>query len=409
MRLRFISFSTPLILMTAFSLNHASAMSKPRPIPRDMIDGVAAEKITDERAEIDAIAVDEVKKKGLVGVGLAIYEDGKVIYKRGYGFANRESDIPARSSITMFRWASTSKPVTAVTAMVAQQAGKINVDKDVRNYWTSYKIPCTYGIEGSDLKPVPDCNTPASSKDVLTTKMLLNHTAGIPHYTNGVGSPNPSVAQTNNPEINTGIEWATSKVRAMPLVSIPGAESNYSTFGFNLAGVVLEKAVKKTFFEQVKTGVLNPLGITTMQPDYYWASIANRARGYNGDGTRDTFNDVSWKLPGGGFISTVEDMAKFCGGITGDVVLSSGSKTLLWTKTKLTNGSTTGYGMGFSIGTHYGQKAVAHNGSQEGTGTYFAALPDKKICVAVMANNEGADMRDLSLRVERGLIEGIWE
>ncbi len=75
----------------------------------------------------------------------------------------------------------------------------------------------------------------------------MAHYAGIAHYDNGFGSPQPPLNEINNEKINTGMEWALKYLTPMPLAAPVDYSYNYTTFGFNLAGVVIEKAVNESF------------------------------------------------------------------------------------------------------------------------------------------------------------------
>jgi len=86
--------------------------------------------------------------------------------------------------------------------------------------------------------------------------MLLAHFAGIEHYTNGVGNPVPPDYMTNSSLYNTGIEWAVKYFINDPLISMPNTSFNYTTFGFDLAGVVIEKALNASFEDLARALVI---------------------------------------------------------------------------------------------------------------------------------------------------------
>jgi CubicO group peptidase (beta-lactamase class C family) len=68
----------------------------------------------------------------------------------------------------------------------------------------------------------------------------LGHLAGIQHYSNGVGDPAPPDDLTASPKTNTGIQWAGDYFIFNPIIAIPDTQYNYSTFGFNLIGMIIE-------------------------------------------------------------------------------------------------------------------------------------------------------------------------
>ncbi len=96
-----------------------------------------------------------------------------------------------------------------------------------------------------------------------------------------------------------------------PLIALPGTSYNYTSFGFNLAGCAVELATGIRYEDLAKALIFEKAGMETMVPDKEWLGRfrPNRAKGYL-DGTRPSHeNDVSYKLPGGGFMSTLEDVA----------------------------------------------------------------------------------------------------
>jgi CubicO group peptidase (beta-lactamase class C family) len=180
-----------------------------------------------------------------------------------------------------------------------------------------------------------------------------------------------------------------------PLVAIPGREYLYSTFGYNLMGVVLEHALGASFASQAASRVAGPTGMTTLQPDYEWASIPHRAVGYDEDNRREGSNDVSWKLAGGGFISTTEDLARFCAGLMGDKLLTAEEKAVAWKPQTTSLGEETAYGLGFDIWYRDDRLYVQHSGFQEKANTRYRYYPENGLCIVVMSNSAQADTYSL--------------
>ena len=247
--------------------------------------------------------------------------------------------------------------------------------------------------------------------------MILGHQSGVMHYTNGRGNPVPPAELANDSNHNKGFIWALEYIAGKPLVDRPRQRVSYTTFGFNLLGAVIERAGKKSLEAQVREAISEPLGLETLQPDYEWKEIPRRAVGYQlqrrrGDRAREPnsqqqrpivrqgSNDVSWKLPGGGFISTVEDLAGYCGGLMGEKVLPKAALEEMWTRQSLSNGDTTGYGFSFRLGEHDGHRHVSHGGSQEKTKTFLNLSPDDGVCVVVMSNSVNANPRKVAQDVE---------
>ena len=318
---------------------------------------------------IDEVVASEMTRQGAVGMAVGIIEDGKVIYTRGYGLADRNREIPVTKD-TNFRWASISKPLTAIVAGQLALEGKLDLDADIRKYVPEF--------------PVKDPEHP------ITTRQLLAHHGGIVHYSNGPVIPRFRNDYPPNPYQSVILALDTFKMS--PLVSEPGAEYNYSTHGYILASAVIERAGGKPFHQLVRERISEPLGLDSLQPDYQWVKIPNRAVGYRGKKDRivqSTNTDVSWKLGGGGFISNIEDLAAFSAGLADPEFMPPELQAELWTPQTTTRGKTGRYGLGFYTQTlKNGQRLIRHSGAQEKTRTMMKVYPDKRRAVVVMTNSE---------------------
>ncbi|MFI4882847.1 MAG: serine hydrolase domain-containing protein, partial [Phycisphaerales bacterium JB064] len=284
----------------------------------------AAEAAPAWAAAVDKAVREEMERQELVGVAIGVIRDGQVAYTAGYGLADRENGVPVTDD-TMFRWASISKPVTAIAAMQLVEAGTLDLQRDVREY-----VP-EFPDKGAEI----------------TTEQLLSHLSGIVHYRNGRVVRTHRQYDTPNPY--ESVILALDTFAPSPLVSQPGERYNYSTHAYILASAVVERAGDGSFFEQVRERICEPLGLDTLQPDYQWVDIPNRAVGYRTLGdrvVRSTDTDVSWKLGGGGFISTVGDLARFAAALMNFELVSKQTSADMWTPRTDAQGKSTGYGLG---------------------------------------------------------------
>ncbi|TNE46274.1 MAG: serine hydrolase [Deltaproteobacteria bacterium] len=363
---------------------------------------------------IDDAMAAEMKAQGLVGLAVGVVKDGKVQYLKGYGEEDQDNKVSVVAEQTMFRWASISKTFAGIVAVGLEDEKKLDLDVTLQAYFSEYNKPTevltsckedvtiegkTYKCEsGKVLLPLKP------EEQNITSRQLLGHLGGIPHYTNGVGNPTPPTKETNDPAINTGMEWAVKKyLMIKPLIGLPGQGYSYTTFGFNLLGVVLEKAGGQSFDAMVQARIAKPAGMTTLQPDYEWKKIPHRAVGYFKLGetiANQGSSDVSWKLAGGGYISTVRDMALYCAALTKTTVLSAAQKQRAWTRQKTTGGNSISYGLGFSIGRRNNRDYIGHSGSQQKTLTQLRLYPADNLCVVLMTNSTYAKTATLRNQLE---------
>jgi len=342
----------------------------------------------EEHPELDAYLEGEMASEQLVGVGAAVIRNQDIVYLRGFGFEDQEAARQVDPNATLFRWASVAKGVTALASMIAVEAGDLDLDEPVETYLSEYTPPSTYLAGCSD----ESCLTTLAPTDRrVTMRRLLSHTAGMQHYSNGLVDPVPPASITDDPAQNQGFAWALTYWTDAPLISVPGTRYAYSTFGFNLAGAVLESAVASPFADYVHEHISEVLEMSSMRPDYAWVADRRRAVGYwrNSSGSigRDADTDVSWKLPAGGYVSTVADLARYCGGLMGDVVVPAARRDEMWT----VQAPAATYGLGFGVT----EGQVSHTGAQQKTRTALLVRRDEGLCFVFMTNATWADPGEL--------------
>jgi CubicO group peptidase (beta-lactamase class C family) len=316
-------------------------------------------------AAVDAAIQAEMRRQHVVGMAIGIIQGGQIAYVQEYGLADRENRQPVTPQ-TLFRWASCSKPLTAIAALQLAESGRLDLDANVRSYVPEF----------------PDKGV------VITARQLLCHQSGIVHYTNGLvlrtaghyGTPHPFEDVVN----------ALDTFKRSPLLFRPGRKFSYTTHGYILLSAVVQRAGKQKFAEQVAERIAQPLGLATLQPDYQWLDIPNRAVGYHkhfGSVERMTDTDVSWKLGGGGYISNIGDFARFAAALINGGLVSKPTEAMMWTQQKLADGSPTNWGLGFRVDLGpNGRLRVSHNGEQEKTATRLVIYPAEKSGVVIMSN-----------------------
>jgi len=106
--------------------------------------------------------------------------------------------------------------------------------------------------------------------------------------------------------------------------------------------------------------------------------------------------DSSYKIPGGGYVCTAEDLVRFESAMLDGKIVKPETVNLMWTSQKTADGKPTNYGMGFGITPGNGPKSIAHGGSQQGTSTSMMLVPEKRFAVAVMINMDGVPAANLA-------------
>jgi serine beta-lactamase-like protein LACTB, mitochondrial len=316
-------------------------------------------------------AAAHIEKHRIPALSVAVLTPEGSIWKGAWGFADLENFVPAKPA-SMFRLASVSKTLTAVAAMKLVEEGKLDLDAPVQKYLPSF----------------PEKAWP------VTTRQLLAHLGGIRHYKGD---------DFNSTKHYWTVPDALEMFAADPLTHEPGTKYLYSTYGYVLAGAVLEKASGEPYAQLIRRVILTPSGTDTTRTDDLYSIIPNRVRGYRKqkDGSIDNTDlaDTSNKIPGGGWISNAEDLVRYSRALMSGKLLQPATMQAMWTPLQTADGKSTGYGLGWGVWREGSNLAVGHSGGQQGANTYLLLIPEKKIAVAVLANLEDARCYDLAREI----------
>jgi serine beta-lactamase-like protein LACTB len=288
--------------------------------------------------------------------------------------ANFKDHVPATSR-TLFRLASISKSLTASGAMLLWQTGKLDLDAPIQKYCPAF----------------PQKDAP------ITTRELLGHLGGIRHY-NSESNDDPEIGNTKHFDdpIAAGIKFFAND----PLVAPPGTHFHYSTQGYTLVGCAIEGASGEKYVAYMRENIFAPAGMTSTQPDDATAIIPDRTNFYAKDKSGAVVTaeplDSSYKIPGGGWLSSADDMARFEVALLNARILKPATIRAMWTPQKLSDGSTDEYGLGFEIDHQDGVLTVGHSGGQQGTSTHFLIAPVQGAGIVVLINLEDADASALA-------------
>jgi CubicO group peptidase (beta-lactamase class C family) len=316
------------------------------------------------------------------GVSVAVVENGQYEWGAGFGLADLEDNAPA-SEHTLFRLASISKSLTATAAMQLWERGQLDLDAPVQKYCRSFP-----------QKPWP-----------ITTREVLGHLAGIRHYKSG-SQDDPEVGNTKHFE--NPVQGGLSFFENDPLVSQPGTQFHYSTQGFTVVGCVMEGASGAKYTDFMRQNVFAPAGMEHTQVDDRFAIIPYRTRFYDktdsGAVRNADFLDSSYKIPGGGWLSSAEDMARFEVAILNDKLVRRATRDLMWTPLKPSDGTKDDYALGWGTIQEDGLFAVGHSGGQQGTSTAFLVAPGPRAGVVVLTNMENVGAMDLGKEILKILL-----
>lgn len=318
----------------------------------------------------------DVDRDDVGGIAAGVMVDGGLVWAQAFGWADRDGHVPMATS-SVSRTGSISKSVTAVLMMRLVDQGVIGLDEPVSRY-----LPAIDGI--TDRRP---------GAEPITFRHLASHTAGLIREPRWPGSV---VGQIDL--------WEKRILESLPLTaydSVPGARYQYSNIGFGTLGLALTRAAGEPFIELVQREIFGPLGMTGSSFIVAGAELEPRlAAGYERrqDGTIDGSQPAiehagrGYKVPNGGVYSTVADLGRFLGamsGVPGLRILSEESR-LEALEIQTPEDPNSGYGLGFSvIVDEQGRKTASHGGSVAGYNAYMTMDPDARIGVVLLRNYTG--------------------
>lgn len=355
---------------------------------------LVAQDLSSEQTDRVARAVEAQRAaQKIPAVSLAIAHGGKIAYAKAFGTADLENDVAATTA-SLFRTASIAKPLTATAVMQLAEQGKLDLDAPIRKY-------------------VPKWPEKHASS---TCRQLLAHIGGVRHY--------KFSGEASGTKAFFDLESTLGLFKDDALVAPPGTKFSYTTFGYTLLGLAVERASGQPFVVYMEKNVFGKAGMTHTGADNTFMLLKHRARGYQKLARRDwsrmpkwiqdrvkpgeifnaNLHDTSMKIPGGGFLSTPTDLCRFAVGMMSGRLVKQETRDAMWTRQKTEDGKEIRYGLGWNVGTASGQPMISHSGGQAGTSCYLVMLPKSNVAVAAMTNLRGANVRAIVEEVSKLLI-----
>jgi CubicO group peptidase (beta-lactamase class C family) len=285
-----------------------------------------------------------------------VARDGRILLDRGYGFANREWNIP-NDGETKFRLASVTKQFTAVAIMLLNERGLVDLDAPVKT-WLPEAPPAWDGV---------------------TVRHLLTHTSGVPDYT---GFDDYEALKT----LPTSVDGLIGRFRDRPLEFQPGENWAYSNSGYVLLTAIIQKVSGQSYAAFVAENLFRPAGMNDSGYDSHAAILPRRASGYTPT-RRGIVNagyiDMTVPQGAGALYSTTRDLLKWEEALFGGRLLDPASLATL------TRPYRDNYALGLTVKTEKGDTTISHSGGIEGFNTHMAYDPERRLTVIVLSNLNG--------------------
>ena len=283
-----------------------------------------------------------------------IARNDDILLNKGYGFANLEWQIP-NTPTTKYRLGSLTKQFTAAAILLLEERGLLNTEDLIAQH-----MP----------------NAPAAWKNIKIFN-LLNHTHGIPNY-------------TQLPEFRAITSFKKTPLEQIqlfidkPLDFEPGTQYVYNNSGYVLLGYLIELLSGQTYEGFIQENIFSPLGMNDSGYDSHTEVISHRASGYSKEVddhvTNADYLDMSLPYSAGSLYSTTEDLLKWTQGLFGGKLLSPASLH------KMTTPFKEHYGFGVEIKEIDGITVIMHIGGINGFHTALIYSPETKTTIAVLSN-----------------------
>jgi len=295
------------------------------------------------------------------GCAVGIYQDGRIVYERGFGMADLEHDV-AIAPETVFYVGSVSKQFTAFAAALAIKDGRLSPDHSIRKY----------------LPELP------AYADAITVRHLIHHTSGLRDYNTLL-----TIAGRRGDEAYDNGAVLRITARQKKLNFTPGDEYLYSNTGYTLLATVVERATGTPFAAFAEARIFKPLGMDVTH--YHVDSgrlVKGRALAYAraADGAWRLDTPSNERAGAGGVYTNVRDLIRWDENFYHHRVGGEALIGQVQTPGRLNGGRALTYAWGLQIGTYRGKPVVEHGGSLGGYRAHLLRFPDQHLSVAALCN-----------------------
>jgi CubicO group peptidase (beta-lactamase class C family) len=320
------------------------------------------------------------------GCSLAVVQDGEIVYKRAYGMADLERNVPL-SPASVFDLASTSKQFVAMCVLLLANQGRLSLDDDIRQH----------------IPEMPRYEKP------ITIRHLIHHTSGIRDYLELM-----SLCGMRFENDYYEDEVIALLARQKELNFQPGEEYLYSNSGYFLLGEIVKRVARQSLNEFAGERIFQPLGMgSTRFYDDFNMIVPHRAIGYapkdgGGYGIELYLFDI---VGDGGLLTSVEDLFLWDQNFYDNRLGGGGPELIeqMLTPGILNSGEPLDYAFGLTHGVYRGLPTVSHSGSWAGYRAEMIRFPEQRFSVVCLSNLASFNPTGLAKQVADIYLEGQFE
>ena len=304
----------------------------------------------------------------IVGVSAAIIIDDSVIWKNGFGYADKENKIPMTVN-TVINIASITKTFTALAIMQLQEKGLLDINEPLNKYLPQFNP-----------------KTREENLEKLTVKSVITHSSGI------------QTDILNNSDLATGkYTDVLGYVNETYLLYPPGLVEAYSSAGYNILGHLIKEVSKQDYPDYIKKNIFAPLKMSNS--GFAMDILKNRTKIYSG---KKEIKEYELRdIASGGIYTDINDLAKYAKGL---LAAYKGTDTsLIQTEAIHEMFTLQSYnvliqsnkkGLGWFMFKNDSVFAVTHAGSAGFSHAELCLIPKKNAAVMILLNTaEGEPLR----------------
>ncbi len=365
--LLFLALTAMMLYLVAFS----GVLSEREPLLTEEVEVALVESFSDDDIFFFQDTITRYLLSQHFNGSILAAREGNVLISRSFGFADFRNHTPLTPN-TPFQLASISKTFTAAGVLMLQHQEKLHIDDQVIVYIPEFPYP------------------------QMTIRQLLTHTSGIQNYMwlverywNQPHSPN------NEDMLHLFVNYPR------PLNFTPGRRFGYSNTGYAFLGLLIERVSQKSYAEFMQHHVFDPLEMQhsfVYNPNCSIPMTNERAFGFRRWGRRQIIiPDVHHDGVMGdkGIYSNINDLYKWDRAITNGLLLPDSLWQQAFEHTRLHNGRTVRYGMGWRLQSYMDNHVVHHPGRWNGFRTSFKRFVDDDVTLILLSNNS----RDINLLI----------
>jgi CubicO group peptidase (beta-lactamase class C family) len=332
------------------------------------------------------------REERVPGLAVAVVEDGKLAYSRGFGLIKWGDATRPVTPETLFHMASVTKPFVATAVMQLMEQGKLQLDAPVTRYLPYFRL-----------------DDPRNES--ITVRHILTHTSGMPDVDD---------YHWDNPEYDDGsLERYVRSLGNQKLRWNPGTKFAYSNMAYEALGDLVSKVSGQSFEEFVQSSILEPLGMNSSTLLLKKADPSRLAEGHTRakDGSVEHIKHYPYNrahTPSSNLHSCASDIARWMianlngGELDGRRILKHSSHASMWKPEAETGKAGSQVGLSWFLDESKGNRLVSHAGGDDGFLTYLCMCPARSLGFAIMINcDHGPSAKRILETMNSAVLEGV--